>query len=173
MQLRMAFAIGILIVAPAFAQAPEDALRPRIATIEYPPLCAMARIQGDVHLKLTSGGVTVLAGHPLLARSVVESAKALGPIQGKTELDVTYHFVLVDTTDVPTSVTVKRGGDALERAVLRLFGLKTEKVIVVNECHEGVLPRNDMKLAGAVAEVWVYGKVRCPVDDPIAIVAGR
>src|SRR5579862_1476507 len=124
MQLRRAFAIGILIVAPVLAQTSEDGLRPRIATIQYPPLCAMARIQGDVHLNLNSGVVTVLSGHPLLARTAADTAKELGLIQGKSELDVTYHFVLVDTTDVPTSVTVKRGGDALERAVLRLFGLK-------------------------------------------------
>jgi hypothetical protein len=173
MQLRRAFAIGILIVAPVLAQTSEDGLRPRIATIEYPPLCAMARIQGDVHLKLTSGGVTVLSGHPLLARAAAESAKALGPIQGKTELDVTYHFVLVDTTDVPTSVTVQRGGDALDRAVLRLFGIETKKVVVVKQCQEGVLPRNDVKLAGAKVDIGIYGNTRCVEEDTTAIAARR
>jgi hypothetical protein len=84
MQLRRAFAIGILIVAPALAQTPEDGLRPRIATIHYPPLGEMARIQEDVHLNLNSGVVTVLYGHPLLTRTATDSAKELGLIQGLT-----------------------------------------------------------------------------------------
>ena len=74
---------------------------------------------------------------------------------------------------MPTSVTVKRGGDALERAVLRLFGLKTEKVVVVNQCQEGIPPRNDVKLAGAKVEIWIYGRARCPEAESATIAARR
>jgi hypothetical protein len=173
MKLRRAFAIGILIVAPVFAQTPEDGMRPRIATVHYPPLGELAGIQGDVHLHFNSGVITLLSGHPLLARTATDSAKELGLIRDKSELDVTYHFVLVDPTVVPTSVTVKRGGDALERAMLRLFGLKTEKVVVVNQCQEGVPPRNDVKLDGAKAEIWIYGRARCIELESATIAARR
>jgi hypothetical protein len=125
MPFRTALAVKFLVVGAALAQTPEDVLRSQIATARYAPLAEQARIQGDVHLKLNSGVVTVLSGHPLLAPIAVDSAKTFGPVQGRTELDVMYHFVLVDTS-VPTSTIVKRG-NALERAVLRMFGLKTEK----------------------------------------------
>jgi hypothetical protein len=113
MPFRIALAVKFLVVGEALAQTPEDVLRSQIATARYAPLAEQARIQGDVHLKLNSGVVTVLSGHPLLAPIAVESAKAFGPVQGRTELDVTYHFVLIDTS-VLTSTMVKRG-NALER----------------------------------------------------------
>jgi len=80
MQLRRALAIGILIVAPALAQTPEDGLRSRIATIHYPPLGEMARMKGDVHLHFNSAVVTLRSGHPLLVRTATDSAKELGLI---------------------------------------------------------------------------------------------
>ena len=105
--------------------------------------------------------VTLLSGHPILAQIGVESAKAFGSIQSETNLDVTYHFVLVDTaTSVPTSMTVPRG-NVFERAVLRMFGFKTEKVVIEYRCQEGVPPANDLKIAGAAIEIWVYGRTRC------------
>jgi hypothetical protein len=113
--------------------------------------------------------VTVFSGHPLLARTAVESAKALGSIQGKTDVDVTYHFVLVDTaTGVP--VTVPRG-NAFERAVLRMFGRKTVKVVY--RCQEGAPPANDLKIAGAVIEVWIFGRPWCIQTDAATLVAKR
>ena len=131
MQFRTTLAAGFLVVSTAIAQSPEDdGLKSKIATVHYAALAEYARLQGDVHLRLNSGMVTVLSGHPLLAQTAVESVKAFGPIQGRTELELTYHFVLVDTSSsVLTSTTVKRG-NALERVVLRMFGLKTEKLVV-------------------------------------------
>jgi len=169
--LSAASAIGCLIVGVALAQTPDDGLRSYIATTRYPPLAEQASIQGDVHLKLSSGVVTVLSGHPLLASSAVENAKALCPIPGGTDLDVTYHFVLVDTT-VITSTTVKRG-NALERAVLRMFGLKTEKVVY--GCQEGIRtpPANEVKAAGPIIEIWIYGGTHCFQPQAAALMARR
>jgi hypothetical protein len=169
MQFRIAFALEFLVVAAALAQTSEDGLRSQIATVRYATLAEQARIQGDVHLKLNSGVVTVLSGHPLLARIAVESAKAFGPVQGRTDLDVTYHFVLVDT-NVLASTIVKRG-NALERAVLRMLGLKTEKV--VHGCQEGIPPANDVKLAVPVIEVWIYGGTHCLQTQAATLVARR
>jgi hypothetical protein len=144
-------------------------LKSQIATARYAPLAEAARIQGGVHLKLNSGVVTVLSGHPLLAPIAVESAKAFGPVQGRTELDVTYHFVLVDTS-VRTSTIVKRG-NSLERAVLRMFGLKTEKVVY--GCQEGIPPANDVKLAVPFIEIWIYGGTHCLQTQAATLVARR
>jgi hypothetical protein len=155
--LKAASAIGCFIVGAAHAQTPQDGLRSHIANTRYPPLAQQARIQADVHLKVSSGLVTILSGHPLLAPTAVESAKALGPVQGRMDLDVTYHFVLVDTT-VITSTTVKRG-NALDRALLRMFGLKTEKVVY--GCQEGIPPANEVKVAGVLIEIWIYGGTHC------------
>jgi len=129
-------------------------------SVRYPPLAEAARVQGDVHLKISSGVVTVFSGPPLLVQTAVESAKALGSIQDEANLEVTYHFALVDTTTVPTTMTVKRG-NAFGRAVLRMFGLKTEKMVFDPQCQEGVPPANDFKVAGAVIDIWVNGRTRC------------
>jgi hypothetical protein len=169
MPFRAALAVTFLVVGAALAQTPEDGLRSQIATARYAPLAEQARIQGDVHLKLNSGVVTVLSGHPLLAPIAVESAKAFGPVQGSTEFDVTYHFVLVDTS-VLTSTIVKRG-NALERAVLRVLGLKTEKVVY--GCQEGIPPANDVKLAVPVIEIWIYGGTHCLQTQAATLVARR
>lgn len=157
----------------ASAQTPEDGLRSEIKAVHYAPLAEQARIQGDVHLNVKSGVVTLLSGHPILAATAVESAKAFGSIQGQTDLDITYHFVLVDTaTSVRTSIVVPRG-NAFERAVLRMFGLKTEKVVVDYQCQEGVPPVNEFKIAGAVIEIRIFGRTRCLQTEAATFVAKR
>lgn len=157
MQLPRTFIVVLVLVGAVSAQTPEDGLRSKIRAIHYAPLAEAARVQGDVHLNVNSGVVTLLSGHPILAQIGVDSAKAFGSIQGETSLDVTYHFVLVDATSVPTSVTVPRG-NVFERAVLRMFGFKTEKVVKDYRCQEGVPPANDLKITGAVIEIWIYGE---------------
>jgi len=149
-------------------------LRSIIKVVRYPSLAEQARIQGDVHLNIKSGVVTVLSGHPLLARIAVKNAKAVGSIQGKTDIDMTYHFVLVDTTiSVPTSIAVPRG-NALTRALLRVFGRKTEQVVLVNQCEEGAAPpANDLKIADTVIEIWIFGGSHCIQTNTATLVAKR
>jgi hypothetical protein len=172
MRVRKTSTIGCLLVGAALAQT-EDGLRSRIATVRYFPLAEQARIQGDVCLKVSSGVVTLVSGHPLLAPLAIENAKTFGSIHGQANLDVTYHFVLVDTaTSVFTSTTVKRG-NALERAVLRVFGFKTEKVVHTYRCEEGVAPANDIRTDGAAIEIWIYGRTFCLQTDTAAFVASR
>jgi hypothetical protein len=157
MRFRRIFLVALVLVGTASAQTTEDGLRSEIKAVRYAPLAELARIQGDVHLSVKSGVATLLSGHPILAPIAVESAKAFGSIQGKTDVDMTYHFVLVDTArDVP--VTVPRG-NAFERAVLWVFGLK--RVKVVYRCQEGAPPANNLKIAGVVVEIWIFGRTRC------------
>ena len=159
--------VALVLVGAASAQTAEDGLRSEIKAVRYARLAEQARIQGDVHLNVKSGVVTLLSGHPLLARIAVESAKAFGSIQGKTNLDMTFHFVLVDTaTGVP--VTVPRG-NAFGRAVLRMFGLRT--VRVVYRCQEGAPPANDLKIGGAVIEIWIFGTTHCLTTEAATLVA--
>jgi hypothetical protein len=173
MRFRRPFVVALVLVGAASAQTTEDGLRSTIKAVHYPPLAEQARIQDDVHLNVKSGVVTLLSGHPILAPTAVESAKAFGSIQGETDLEMTYHFVLVDTTtSVPTSITVPRG-NAFERAVLRVFGRKTIKVVLDDRCQEGPPPANDLKIAGAVIEVWIFGRTRCLQTDAATLVAKR
>ena len=148
-------------------------MRAKVATVHYPPLAESARIQGDVRLEVNSGVVTLVSGHLLLAPLAIDNAKTLGSIPGQTKVDITYHFVIVDTTtSVPTSTTVKRG-NALERAILRVLGVKTEKVVHSYRCEEGVAPASDIKTEGAVIEIWVYGRTLCLRTDTATLVARR
>jgi len=164
---------ALVLVGAATAQTSEDGLRSKIKAVHYAFLAELARIQGDVRLSVKSGVVTLLAGHPLLAPIAVESAKAFGSIQGETDLEMTYHFVLVDTTrSVPTSTTVPRGS-AFERAVLRVFGRKTVKMALQYQCQEGAPPANDLKIAGAVIEIWIFGRTHCLQTNAATLVAQR
>ena len=152
---------------------PDEGLRSKIRAVHYSPIAEAARIQGVVHLKVKSGGVSVVGGHPLLYPTAIESAKALGSIQGDTDVEMTYHFVLVDnTTSVPTRFTAPRG-NVFERAVLRVFGRKTVRVLVEDRCEEGAPPANDVRIAGAVVEVWIFGQIHCPEINSATLVAQR
>lgn len=169
MQFQRNFIVPLVLLGRASAQIPEDELRSKIASGRYAPVAEAARIQGNVHLELNAGGVTLLSGPPLLARIAVESAKALGSIQRETDLDLTYHFVLVDATSVPTAMTVQRG-NAFERTVLRMLGLKTENIIVNYRCQDGIPPPNDLKITGTGIEIWIYGKSRCLMIEAATLV---
>jgi hypothetical protein len=166
------FLLAFLLIGSTFAQTGEDKFRSTIIAVRYPPLAEQARIQGDVHLNVNPGAVTIVSGHPLLAQTAVESAKAFGSILGRSNLDVTYHCVLVETTiSVSTSTKVKRR-NAFERVVLRIFGLKTEKVVTDYRCEEGVA-HTDSKVAGQVVDIWVYGRTRCLQTEAATLVARR
>lgn len=159
---RIAFPVFLLLVHTAFTQPSDAQLRSKINNVRYPPLAEQARIQGDVHLKLNSGVATWLSGHPLLSRVAVDNIKSWESILEKADADVTYHFLLADTvtTSVPKPVTVKRG-TAFERAILRMFGRPTEKVVLEDVCQTGVPPANDLKVSVATIEIWVYGRTLC------------
>jgi hypothetical protein len=77
MWLRRSFVVALVLVGAVFAQPPDEGLRSTIRTVRYDQLAEQARIQGDVHLSVKAGVVTLLSGHPLLARVAVESAKSL------------------------------------------------------------------------------------------------
>ncbi len=169
MRFRTPFVVALVLVGAVSAQITVDGLRSEIKAVHYAPLAEQARIQGDVHLNVKSGVVTLLSGHPLLAPIDLESAKAFGSIQGKTHLDIMYHFVLVDTATV-VPVTVPRG-NAFGRAVLRMFGLKTVKGVY--RCQEGAPPANDLKIASAVIEIWIFGGTHCLTTESATLVAKR
>lgn len=150
-----------LLVALTFAQTPEERLNAKIADVRYPPLAKSVRVQGDVRLKLRSGVVSPISGHPLLVPTAVQNAKDVGLIQSESALEMTYHFLLNVEAIVQTPITVKKG-NAFERRLLSLFRFKTEEVVLANECHENPTP-SAVKISGAAVEVWVYGEV-CSID---------
>ena len=172
MPLKKTCTIGCLLVCAALGQT-EGGLKARAATVRYPPLAEQARIQGDVRLEATSGVVTLVSGHPLFAPTAINNAKTLGSLQGQSKLELTYHFVIVDTAySVPTSTIVKRG-NAFERAILCVLGFKTEKAVHSYRCEEGVAPASDIKIDGAVIKIWVYGRILCLQTNTTTLVARR
>jgi hypothetical protein len=174
MQFKMKFALAVLFAGTAFTQTPADELRSKIGSVRYPPLAEAARVFGDVHVRVKSGTVTFLSGPPLLAQTGVENAKAFGSILGEGDFDVTYHFVFAGggTTSVLTPMTVKRG-NAVGRAVLRMFGFKTEKVVLEYQCQSTAARASDLRISGANIEVWVYGRDRCVETEAATLIAGR
>jgi len=135
----------------------------------YPPLARQARIQGDVRLSSGPEGVKVISGHPLLIPPALDSLKKLTNVW-TTQTDIIYHFVLVDPGTRVVRETVKRG-DAFDRLFLRLFRMKTEKVIERSECVQSS-PPNRIEMNRHPVEVWVYGSYGCLQTD-VTQVASR
>lgn len=165
--------VPLLLAASAFAQIPGAEWRSNIASMQYPPLAAAARVYGDVQLRFHSGTLSVLSGHPLLVEAAIENTKMLGSLSGGTDVDLVYHFILVETTaSVPTRVNVRRG-NAFERAMLRMFGRKTEKVVIQYQCQEGNPPASHLDASATNIEVWVYGPTHCLQTQAGTLVAQR
>jgi hypothetical protein len=174
MQLRKTCAIGCFVVLAALAQSDDDdELRAKVATAHYPPLAQQARIQGDVRLEANSGVVTLVSGHPLLTQAAIDNARVLGSIEGQERLAITYHFAIVDTTHTELTSTIQKRGDAFDRAVLRMLGLKTEKAVRSYQCRSDAAPASDIKASGAVVEIWVYGRTFCPQPVNYSLMAKR
>ena len=170
---KIAFLAGMLVVRVALAQTEGGEPASKFTEVRYPPLAEQARIQGDVHLRIGSGVVTVVVGHPLLVSRAVENANSLKSMLSEMNLDVTYHFVLVDTaTSVQPWVNVKKG-DAFERAILRRFGFKTEKTVLEYRCQEGTAPPNTVKASWPTVEIWVYGRTFCLQTESTDLLARR
>jgi len=170
---RWVVALASLVAVAAVAQRPEDGLESRIAQIRYAPLAEQARIQGDVHIKLSSGIVTIISGHPLLAKTAEESTKGFASFLGTTDVDVTYHFVFGETTISVLAPRVIERGNAFERFFLRMFGRLSERVVFDYECVRGVAPPSDVKIDGSVIEIWVYGRDSCLETSAASLVAQR
>jgi hypothetical protein len=66
-QLNGTFIVANLLASVVFGQTAEDVLKSKLTSVHYARLAEMARIQGDVRLKLNNGLITVISGHPLLA----------------------------------------------------------------------------------------------------------
>ena len=132
----------------------------RVEAWKYPQLARQARIQGDVRLQFRSGVPGVTSGHPLLAPSALENLKSLGDLPDAANL--VYHFVLVDSTVEVRRTTVKKG-DAFDRFFLRLFRIRTERVVEETKCISNAdnAPKNRIDLTRNPVEVWIYGVVSC------------
>ena len=164
--------VALLVIQSAPAQTPGSELKSKITNLRYPPIAESARIHGDVRINIAAGLVKVLSGHPLLAPIALASANLFGSIQHQSDVDLVYHFVLVDTINVPTRITVKKG-NGFERAILRMFGFKTEKVVLANLCQEGDLPASDLRISGTTIEIWIYGRTRCVQTQATELLARR
>ncbi len=152
---------AFLLAQGAFAQTSEEELRPKILSVFYPALAKAAGVQGDVRLRVDSNGVALVSGPPLLREAAIENAKSLGLRPGS---GLTYHFVLFANTIIPASMSVKRG-DAFDRFFLRMFGLKTEKVVRYNQCVDGAARPNDVKVAADTIDIWINAGAMCAIVD--------
>jgi hypothetical protein len=145
----------------ASPQPSEEQLRSRVVDLPYPRLATFVGVQGEVSLIADSNRVTLLSGPGLLVQAALENAKSLGLSQN---VHLTYHFVLSHSTTKHTSMTVKRG-DAFDRFFLRMFGLKTEKIVQRDQCVDGADRPNDLKVSDGTIEIWVNAGAKCAIVD--------
>jgi len=54
-----------------------------------------------------------------------------------------------------------------------VLGFKTEKAVHSYRCEEGVALASDIKIDGAVIEIWVYGRILCLQTNTTTLVARR
>jgi hypothetical protein len=149
----------ILLIAFAALAQDNAEIVSKVEAVKYAPLPRMARIQGDVRLHLGPKGVELISGHPLLVPAATQSLTDLGNLS-ETEVDVIYHFGLVDPTVQIISKTVQRG-DAFDRLILRALRIKAEKTVREPECVETAAPKNRIDLTKNPVEIWIYGSVPC------------
>jgi hypothetical protein len=156
-------AVILLILLAPLATIAQDTsgLISKLEAVRFAPLARQARIQGDVRLRFGSGGVMVISGHPLLVQTAVGSLIEIGNISER-EIEATYHFVIVDNTEVRITKRVVKRGNRFERLILRAFKKETEKVVEDRECVENpVPPKNRINLTGNHLEVWIYATGMC------------
>src|SRR3569623_1610354 len=121
-----------LLATPLIGQSMAEQIKSRIGAVHYVPLAEMARVQGDVRISYHSDIVAVLSGPPLLVPLARQTTVSLVPLIGMGDSEFTCQFALTDsgTTTVVNSRIVKRG-NTFQRVILRVFGLKTEKIVKV------------------------------------------
>ena len=56
---------------------------------------------------------------------------------------------------------------------MRVFGLKTEKVVHGYRCESGIAPPNGVKINASLIEVWIYGRTYCLDTETSRLVARR
>ncbi len=154
------------------AVAQDDAgMVSKVEALKYPALSRQARIQGNVSLRSGPKGVEVISGHPLLVTAALDNLRSLGKLS-EIDVEVVYHFVLVDAATRITRTTVKKG-DAFDRLILRALRMKTEKVVEDVRCVENPdQPKNRIDLTKNPVEVWIYGSIAC-VQVEASYVASR
>jgi TonB family protein len=97
--------ISVLFLGCALLSGPGKAVIPKAAvTPNYPPLAALARVSGNVVIRVgidASGNVTkaeLVSGHPLLAKAALDAARRWRferePIQSRTT-EVEFEFVML------------------------------------------------------------------------------
>src|SRR6266516_3521199 len=112
-------AVVFLVPLATFAQE-VSGLAAKVEVVRFPPLARQARIQGDIRLRSGPDGITLVTGHPLLARVALDNLKELGKVSD-AEIEAVYHFVLVNETEIRVTRTVVKKGNRLTRLILRAF----------------------------------------------------
>lgn len=159
--MRAILAAALLLARVAFAQTSDEDLRQKVLSFRYPLLARAAAVQGEVRFKVASNGAASASGPPLLVQAAIDNAKPLGLNQS---VNLNYHFVLSRITTEPDSFNVKRG-DAFDRFFLRMFGLKTEKVVPYNKCMNGVDQPDDVRISEDTIDIWVNAGAMCAIVD--------
>ena len=108
----------------------------------------------------------------MLALFVAGAAPAQTSKEGLRSRIAGRHYPpLAEAARVQGDVMVKLNSGAV--AVLRVFGRKTVKMALQYQCQEGAPPANDLKIAGAVIEIWIFGRTHCLQTNAATLVAQR
>jgi len=109
----------------------------------------------------------LISGPPLLRQASLGSIERLGKLSERGDVEVVFHFSLIEPS--VHEVTVKKG-NAFDRLILRVLGLKTEKTIKEKECSDTELsPENRIDSTKAPIEVWIYRRTPCHAIESLGV----
>lgn len=158
---RLMLAVSILICFMALTMTAQELVQPNLDGFEYPVLARSARIQGAVQFVVTSDGIRLLSGHPMLAPIAKNNLEKWAvPYTFSTELRVTYNFGLTGTQMVEVNEPI---GDRFDRFFRRLFHLPVTRKVktCVDSEDSSVGFKNETKDGLSSIEIDVETGSRC------------
>lgn len=144
-----------------------------VEKMEYPPLAYWNKVAGDVRLEWSGDNITVTRGHPLLKDFAVQYLRRIKKAIGEEGVAI-FHFILEESESKTVKTTTLKG-DRLDRAVLKLLRLPTQKVVesVVCEDQEKKVNTVDLSKRYVSVRVWVIESMPCPRTLPANLASRR
>jgi hypothetical protein len=127
--------LSLLVSCAALTMTAQELVQPALEGFKYPALARSARIQGPVQFVVSSNGIQVVSGHPLLAAAAKSNLEKWAiPYASDTPLSVTYSFRLTTDTGGQIAEVDEPIGDRFDRFFLRLFHRPVTRKIEEYSC---------------------------------------
>ena len=148
----------------------EELVQPNLDGFKYPALARSARVGGTVKFVVTSGGIQLLSGHPLLAPAAKSNLEKWAvPYASETPLSIDYVF----TDEVTTKIVEvdEPVGNGFDRFFLRLLRRPVTRRIRRWDCRTKETPavyKNETKDGLPVIEIEIESGGGCLQTDVVA-----